>query len=181
MAQSHAEFRGDLDTLSPGAIRAELRRDPRGGTVVSISPSVTDRRVTEAIEGFVETMNALAVEIAPDHSGSSGEVVVLVWNRRSKGPEDLPGANGGSPSAWQGTQLGPGIEATPGICGGEPRIAGTRIPVWALEQSRRLGMSEADILRAYPSLRAADVINAWTYAAAHRDEIDDQIREHEEA
>jgi len=29
----------------------------------------------------------------------------------------------------------------------------TRIPVWVLEQSRRMGMSEAEILRAHPRAR----------------------------
>src|ERR1039457_293447 len=29
----------------------------------------------------------------------------------------------------------PGIDSTPGVCGGEPCIVRTRIPVWALEQS----------------------------------------------
>jgi hypothetical protein len=37
----------------------------------------------------------------------------------------------------------PGIEETPGVCGGVPRIVRTRIPVWVLEQARRLGASEA--------------------------------------
>ncbi len=50
----------------------------------------------------------------------------------------------------------PGIESTPGVCGGEPRIVRTRIPVWILEQARRLGTSEADLLRSYPTLRAED-------------------------
>ena len=39
--------------------------------------------------------------------------------------------------------LGSGIESTPEVCGGDPRIAGTRIPVWTLEQYRRLGLTEA--------------------------------------
>ena len=43
-------------------------------------------------------------------------------------------------------RLGAGIESTPGVCGGDPRIAGTRIPVWTLEQYRRLGMTEAQNL-----------------------------------
>ena len=60
-----------------------------------------------------------------------------------------------------------GIEVTPGVSGGEPRIAGTRIPVWILEQARRLGTSEADLLRSYPVLRAEDLANAWAYARAH--------------
>ena len=77
--------------------------------------------------------------------------------------------------------LGSGIESSAGICGGDPRIAKTRIAVWTLEQYRRLGMSEAQLLAAYPGLRAADLVNAWAYVAAHRDEIERQIRENEEA
>jgi uncharacterized protein (DUF433 family) len=74
----------------------------------------------------------------------------------------------------------PGIEKTPGVCGGEARIANTRIPVWLLEQSRRLGMSDADLLRNYPSLRAEDLVNAWDYVRAQRAEIDEAIRLNEE-
>ena len=75
----------------------------------------------------------------------------------------------------------PGIESRAGVCGGEPCIASTRIPIWALEQSRRLGISEADILRSYPTLRAEDLVHAWAYVRAHRDEIERQIVENEEA
>ena len=75
----------------------------------------------------------------------------------------------------------PGIETQPGVAGGEPCIVRTRIPVWVLEQARRLGTSEADLLRAYPVLRAEDLANAWSYVRSHRDEIDRQIRENEEA
>jgi uncharacterized protein (DUF433 family) len=78
-------------------------------------------------------------------------------------------------------RLGSGIESTPGVCGGDPRVAGTRIPVWTLEQYRRLGLSEAQILIAFPSLRAADLVNAWSYVADHPDEIEHQIRENEGA
>ena len=41
---------------------------------------------------------------------------------------------------WVVRDLGdasPGIESRPGVCGGEPCIVRTRIPVWVLEQSRR--------------------------------------------
>ena len=78
-------------------------------------------------------------------------------------------------------RLGSGIVSTAGVCGGEPRIAGTRIPVWTLEQARRLGASEADLLRDYPGLRAANLVNAWTYVVTHREELEAQIRENEEA
>jgi uncharacterized protein (DUF433 family) len=42
-------------------------------------------------------------------------------------------------------------------------------------------MSEADILSSYPTLRAEDLVNAWAYFRAYRDEIEMQIRENEEA
>jgi len=68
-----------------------------------------------------------------------------------------------------------GIECDPAICGGEPCIIRTRIPVWVLVQSKRLGMSEADILKSYPTLRAEDLVHAWDYELFHREEIDRQI------
>ena len=73
----------------------------------------------------------------------------------------------------------PGVESIPGVQGGDPCIVRTRIPVWVLEQYRRLGMSESDLLANYPSLRAEDLVNAWAYVRAHRDEINRQIAEQE--
>jgi len=75
----------------------------------------------------------------------------------------------------------PGIESRPGVCGGEPCIVRTRIPVWVLEQARRLGTSEATLLQSYPTLRAEDIVQAWSYVRGHREEIDRQIRDNEEA
>jgi uncharacterized protein (DUF433 family) len=72
-----------------------------------------------------------------------------------------------------------GIESTPGVSGGDPCIAGTRIPVWVLEQYRRLGSTEADLLESYPSLRAENLVNAWSYVQSHRSEIEQQIMDHE--
>ncbi|MDQ2711242.1 MAG: DUF433 domain-containing protein [Acidobacteriota bacterium] len=46
----------------------------------------------------------------------------------------------------------PGIDSSSEVCGGEACIVRTRIPVWLLEQARRLGVSEQDLLSAYPSL-----------------------------
>ena len=85
---------------------------------------------------------------------------------------------------WLVCDLGdafPGIETIPGVCGGEPCIVRTRIPVWVLEQARRLGVSEADLLRCYPTLRAQDLVNAWAYIRSHWEDIDQQIRENEAA
>jgi uncharacterized protein (DUF433 family) len=67
------------------------------------------------------------------------------------------------------------------VCGGVPCIASTRIPVWLLVQARRLGTSEPDLLKAYPSLRPEDLANAWAYFGEHREEIEQQIAANEEA
>jgi uncharacterized protein (DUF433 family) len=75
----------------------------------------------------------------------------------------------------------PGIDESPGVCGGAACISRTRIPVWVLEDARRRGASEADLLNSYPMLRAEDLASAWAYARAHRDEIDREIRENEAA
>ncbi|MEK7408990.1 MAG: DUF433 domain-containing protein [Acidobacteriota bacterium] len=75
----------------------------------------------------------------------------------------------------------PGIEASPGVCGGEPCIVRTRIPVWVLEQARRLGASEEVLLRSYPVLRAEDLANAWAYVRSHREEIEQQMGDNEAA
>lgn len=85
---------------------------------------------------------------------------------------------------WVARDLGdalPGIESIPGVCGGEPCIVRTRVPVWVLEQAIRLGTSEAELLRCYPSLRAEDLANAWAYVRSYREEIELQIHEHEVA
>jgi uncharacterized protein (DUF433 family) len=75
----------------------------------------------------------------------------------------------------------PGIDVIDEVCGGEPIIVRTRIPVWLLEHARRLGSSEADLLRSYPRLRAEDLANAWAYVRSHREQISTQIRDHEAA
>ncbi|BAY07640.1 DUF433 domain-containing protein [Calothrix sp. NIES-2098] len=78
-------------------------------------------------------------------------------------------------SSWQG------IEKTPRVCGGEARIAKTRIPIWVLVEARRLGYSDADLLTSYPNLTSTDLANAWTYAEAHADEIELAIVRNEAA
>jgi uncharacterized protein (DUF433 family) len=50
-----------------------------------------------------------------------------------------------------------------------------------LVQARQLGTSEADLLKAYPTLRAEDLANAWAYYRAHREEIEQQIHDNETA
>jgi uncharacterized protein (DUF433 family) len=85
---------------------------------------------------------------------------------------------------WVVQDLGdafPGIDSRQDVCGGEPCIVRTRIPVWLLEQARRLGASEQALLAAYPSLRAEDLVNAWNYSRAHAAEIEMRIHSNEAA
>jgi|GEM_PF-296535 len=79
------------------------------------------------------------------------------------------------------TTVMPGIEKTTTICGGDACIATTRVPVWTLEQSRRLDFSEAELLEAYPSLKPSDLQAAWDYVKGHPVEIDRAIRDNEAA
>ena len=74
-----------------------------------------------------------------------------------------------------------GIESRSGVCGGEPCIVRTRIPVWLLEQARRCGTTEAELLQCYPTLNAEDLVHTWAYVRSYRAEIDQQIRENEDA
>ncbi len=74
-----------------------------------------------------------------------------------------------------------GITKTPGICGEDACIAGTRIPVWVLVGYRRQGVNESELLAAYPTLSASDLFNAWIYAEAHLEEIETTMQENQEA
>lgn len=78
------------------------------------------------------------------------------------------------------TNVFPGIEKTLGVCGGDACIAKTRIPVWSLVNSRRLGMDDSEILYNFPTLNHEDLKNAWNYYRANEAEIDEQIRENQE-
>jgi uncharacterized protein (DUF433 family) len=68
-----------------------------------------------------------------------------------------------------------------GRCGGQTCVRDLRIPVWAMVNCRRLGMSDAEILQLYLDLLPPDLEEAWVYAAAHADEIDDVIRLNEQS
>jgi uncharacterized protein (DUF433 family) len=56
------------------------------------------------------------------------------------------------------------IVVTPGVCGGRPRISGTRVPVDVLLNYRSLGLNDSQILEGYPAVTAEDLAAAWAYA-----------------
>jgi uncharacterized protein (DUF433 family) len=64
------------------------------------------------------------------------------------------------------------IRKSPGVCGGEACLGDTRIAVWMLEEARRAGVSDAELLQDYPSLNARDLAAVWTYVDSNPEEID---------
>src|SRR5947209_7337165 len=73
----------------------------------------------------------------------------------------------------------PGITRIPGVCGGDPCIERTRIPVWVLFRMHQLGVTDSALLEDYPGLTMQDIQNAWNYVATHQTEIDRMVRENE--
>jgi uncharacterized protein (DUF433 family) len=107
---------------------------------------------------------------------------MLMTDDKEKILSDMTRAEKAELLQWIVRDLGdafPGIDSRPGVMGGVPRISRTRIPVWLLEQARRLGTSEADLLRDYPTLTAQDLANAWAYVRSHRAEIEEEIEANE--
>lgn len=72
------------------------------------------------------------------------------------------------------------ISTTPGVCGGKPCIAGTRIRVQDIVIRTELGDSADDIIHAYPGITLADVYAALAYYYDNRESIDQQIRDSDE-
>ncbi|MFH0899217.1 MAG: DUF433 domain-containing protein [Pseudomonadota bacterium] len=65
------------------------------------------------------------------------------------------------------------IASNPAICGGQPHIRGTRVPVHVLLGFLAAGDSIEEILREYPQLERADVLAALAFAARlAREEIE---------
>jgi uncharacterized protein (DUF433 family) len=74
------------------------------------------------------------------------------------------------------------ITKTPGVCGGNACLRGTRITVWGLVRWRQLGLSDSQISESIQGgVSPADLQAAWEYAAAHPEEIEEAIRLNEEA
>jgi uncharacterized protein (DUF433 family) len=57
------------------------------------------------------------------------------------------------------------IASNPEILGGKPIIKGTRIPVYLVIELLSSGMTEAAVLKEYPSLERADIRASLEYAS----------------
>lgn len=64
------------------------------------------------------------------------------------------------------------IQVMVSVCGGQPRIRNTRIPVWTLVTFRKQGADDQELLRNYPTLTPNDLASAWAYYEQHREEGD---------
>lgn len=73
----------------------------------------------------------------------------------------------------------PHIVRQPGIVGGRPRVAGTRIPVWQIAHLWQLGELVDGILTAFPRLTPASLHSALAYYWDHQAEIDAEITENQ--
>ena len=73
------------------------------------------------------------------------------------------------------------VQKTADVCGGAARIRNTRHTVWGLVEWQQLGLPDVEILKRHPDLTQADLNEAWRYYGLHRDEVDQAIRENQEA
>lgn len=74
----------------------------------------------------------------------------------------------------------PYVENKPGVCGGEPVIAGTRISVSLIIEMERTGHSADEMISMYPHITHAQVYDALSYYYDHKEEIDKIIDENKE-
>ncbi|MGI8857731.1 MAG: DUF433 domain-containing protein [Thermomicrobiales bacterium] len=66
------------------------------------------------------------------------------------------------------------------ILGGEPIIAGTRIPVRVIVQTAQFSSDLVEVNEGYPILTRADIEEALAFYEANRAEIDRYIAENED-
>lgn len=69
------------------------------------------------------------------------------------------------------------IRKTPGVLGGAARVRDTRIAVWMLVESRRLGRTDDELLSDHPGLTRDDLSAAWAYFVTNTAEVESAIRE----
>jgi uncharacterized protein (DUF433 family) len=66
------------------------------------------------------------------------------------------------------------ITTTPGVCGGKPCIADTRVRVWDIAVRAQAGESPDEVLTHFPNLTLSDVHAALAYYYDNREAIDQQ-------
>lgn len=69
------------------------------------------------------------------------------------------------------------IRKTPGVCGGEPCVRNTRHTVAGLVEWKKQGLTDARILEHHPDLTQAELEATWAYYDAHREDIEQTLKE----
>ena len=135
---------------------------------------MVDQRIEEAEEDRLPgELNPARVSTRPGGAG--------IMPEKEKGTAMR--AKNANPSAGplDSSQSASWISKTPGVCGGDACIRNTRITVWGLVERRNLGASDAEMLDSIPGLTREDLEAAWEYDDQHHEEIEQAIRENEEA
>ena len=69
------------------------------------------------------------------------------------------------------------ITQTPGVCGGKPRISGTRVRVSDVTGLLQTGETPDSIPHQLPNVTHADVLACLAYYEKHREEIDQWVKQ----
>ena len=78
--------------------------------------------------------------------------------------------------------LHPYVVRTPGTCGGRARIDGSRIAVWFVARLIvQGGLTPEEFVDEYPGVGLAEVHDALAFFRDHREEIERDLREEEDA
>jgi uncharacterized protein (DUF433 family) len=75
----------------------------------------------------------------------------------------------------------PHIVRNPDIHAGEPSVAGSRISVRVIVQTARHAQTKDELYGAYPTITPAAIEEALAYYEAHQGEIEQYIKENEDA
>lgn len=73
------------------------------------------------------------------------------------------------------------IHRSPGVSGGEACVGMTRVAVWMLEDARRQGVGDLELLKDYPGISVFDLEAAWHYVEANPKEIAQAIQHNRDA
>ncbi len=151
LKEGGAILRGEKKPARPTHRTLALRPKP---ATISFMSTLTQRIVSE-IEAASEPVQAEVLDF-----------VLFVKARAGSTP--IPGSTGR-------------IQRTPGVCGGEACVGMTRIAVWMLEEARRAGVGDLELLKDYPGLSVFDLEAAWQYVEDHTQEIHEAIQRNQEA
>ena len=67
------------------------------------------------------------------------------------------------------------INKTPGVCGGVACIESTRLAVWIFIAYKQAGMTDKELLEAFPTLTTKNLADILHYYSHNKHEIDQEI------